>query len=1030
MYRISLLVGLLILAAGTASAEVLVDFSRPNAWRLRRGRNPDAQVGALQTRLCTEGTVIHLDASKAKDPVFASVGVGYADGVEIGGTGRVVRLVTRQCRPSPVRQNPGPGLLLTDKTGEHYQYMPVEVCSAGETVTYVYRLVEKGFRDRPWAGDGNRQWDPPMKVTEFFFSYDSDASEGDVTLVRLEVADEGVLVSSRETLLGCEQDKDIYTYRGGWVRYASFPGPKPFRGPDEVLVRTEPSFKGRVRLKVRNMHSRAECVFETDWDGETVFKTHLHSSETYEFVCFEFFSAALKTKSFELKSVEGRFLQTEAEACRLDVETGSSLHLLTTDDVTQPVVTFRNPTDRNLHWDGELVFSDCLGHAIRQPLDLNVSSGQVCRFPLQQKLPTKGLWNVSAEIRAGDGSRAYPSTRFARIDPHVVTPHLSDGKFRLGINYHYCRYSPKDKLLTLDALVSSGAKLGRVDFGTRAKVETGPGARDWADTDEGVERFWQRGIALDAICWGQPKWAAMSENRANPHWQTWYLRMPEDRDLTARYYQDMAARYGCKIAYYEIGNEWDLTFPGPVEEAIEIQKLCYSSLKKGNPDVTVIPNGWARWDSESPRIKPEKRGFPETMTLATRGCYDVHPVHIHGLFAEYRRELTERFLRRRTEMGVDNVPWYSNETALTSVHGNELAVAEHIWMKIPFAWAYGSRDYIWYNLKGTGWNPNDPEQGYGLMTADYYPRAGYAAFAALATLLSGFDFREILKSEKTREVFCFSGRRMNRDEIVVLGWDVALEMPGELSFETDAEKVLLVDIMGNETNVTLKGGRCVWPLAKRPTALRFIGATVVTPDRIELDAIPAQGVRPVVVGVGEPRGRLPDLTVDSMAFVHCFYDANPATVHRTWQGPSDASFKVWVGRSPVTLTFLVHVRDDVHCPSSAADTKMTEGDCLRMDLKVSGCDEVFKLGFRLAADGKSESCICSGPREAGKKIRHRATRREDMTIYEISIPLEPFSISDRILDEGGVKVLFNVDDDDGEGRDLWIGMDALSVLSF
>ena len=466
-----------------------------------------------------------------------------------------------------------------------------------------------------------------------------------------------------------------------------------------------------------------------------------------------------------------------------------------------------------------------------------------------------------------------------------------------------------------------------------------------------------------------------------------------------------------------------MTFPGPVEEAIEIQKLCFTALKKGDPTVTVIPNGWACWDSASPHVKPEKRDFPERMTRETKGFYDVHPVHYHGSFKDYRRKLTERFLKRRVEMGVDAVPWYSNETALTSVHGNELAVAEHVWMKLPFAWAHGSRDYIWYNLKATGWDPKDPEQGYGLISADYYPRAGYAAFAALTTLLSGFDFKEILKSERTREVYRFAGTRQGVPETVVLGWDTALVASGAIGFTTDAKAVWLVDIMGNENPLPLTNGSCVWPIGKRPTALRFVGATRVTPDRMALDAVPDAEVRPIMVGTGSAKGRLADLTVDTTAFVHCFYDANPATVHRTWKGPADASFQVWGGRSQWRLAFKIDVRDDVHHQSADETRKMSEGDCVRIDLDVAGQPLRFELGFRLTDDGRSEVCVWSGPREAETDIRFTAVRENGLTIYKIALPLAPFGMTEDLLTSGGVKVSVKVDDSDGEGRDLWMGLE-------
>lgn len=1019
----------LALAAASAGAEVLVDFTRANPWKLWRGRSSDPAVAALQTRQDRDGTTFRLDATQTDEPTFASVGAGYSAGPELVGTGRVVRLVARESSFSPMRSKPGPGLLLTDRSGEHYQYLPVEVMRSGREVTFVYRPTEAGFLDRPWSGDGNGRWDPPMKITDFCLGYEGDSAQGDVVFVRLEADDTGVRVASREEILGCRTDKDIYRYQGGWVRYDSFPGPKPFRGPDEVYVRTEPALPGRVRLGLRNVHTREDLVFETEWKDESVFKTALASSETYEFVDFVFQSPGISQGAFAIKSVEGRFLQSKADACRLDVDTGSPLHIMPGDRMQSPVVTFRNPAERKIRWRGELVVSDFLGHSLRQPVDLSVAPGDTARVAIEGRLPAKGVWNVYADISAEDGSRACPSTRFAVLDPHPVTPHLADGKFRMGINYHYSRYSRVDRQLTLDALVASGAKLARADFASRAGVESsGAGARDWTRTDAGVDDFWRRGIALDAICWSQPRWAATTENRANADWRVWYLRMPENRELAAEYYTDLAARYGRRIAYYEIGNEWELSFPGPVEEAIEIQKLCHSALKKGDPSVTVIPNGWANWDSENHQVTAEKKGFPERMMREAKDFCDLHPIHNHGPFRNYRRQIVGRFLPRRAEMGLDSLPWYSNETALSSVHGNEMNVAEHVWMKIPFAWAYGSRDYVWYNLKATGWDPKDPEQGYGLITADYYPRAGYAAFSALTALLSGFDFREILKSDKSREVYRFAGDRGGVAETVVLGWDSALPTPRTIEFRTDAKSVFLVDVMGNSRMVPQADGVVQWPIARRPSALRFVGATRVEPDRAELDNVPDGDVRPIMAGRGSAKARLPDLEADTSFFVHGLFDANPATVHRTWKGPEDNSFQVWIGRSRGMLAFRVDVTDDVHHQPADETRKMSEGDCLRLDLETTGCR--YELGFRLTQDGRSEPWVWSGSGVEAKDIRFTAERTEGKTVYKIALPLGRFGIDEGALVSGDVRVAFKTDDSDGEGRDLWMGMEETRPIIF
>lgn len=52
-------------------------------------------------------------------------------------------------------------------------------------------------------------------------------------------------------------------------------------------------------------------------------------------------------------------------------------------------------------------------------------------------------------------------------------------------------------------------------------------------------------------------------------------------------------------------------------------------------------------------------------------------------------------------------------------------------MKTLSAWAWGSTDYIWYNLREIG--PDDSERGFGLVTVDYHPRATFADFSTEST---------------------------------------------------------------------------------------------------------------------------------------------------------------------------------------------------------------------------------------------------------------------------------------------------------
>lgn len=840
------------------------------------------------------------------------------------------------------------------------------------------------------------------------------------------------LVPCVETAVGTEPGKDKYVYDWNHLRYNWHIGAKPFHGPESLSVTVEPVFRGDMVLRLKDMESGEKLLYTSRWDKVTVFATKLPAARQYQFeeILCRTKERTLSNGVYRIVRFDGLFLETQAGACRFGVETGNPLHLVRSAD-EQPVFTLRNPSDRTLRWSGTFVLSDLFGHVIRKSFDVTVAAGATQRLPLGEPLPGKGLWTVNAEIRGADGSVAHAETRFAVLDRHDVTPPLADGKFRMGINYHYGRFSPKDRELSFAALVASGAKLARVGACNRSAVQAkGPDCWDWEAADRTVNLFWTNGIPIDDGCWGNPRWAARPENRTNKTWQVWWTLPPEDLKLCEEFFARAASRYGRKIAYYEIGNEWDLERPffpnGTEEDALTALKTAYTGIKRGCPEAVVTPCGWAFWDSARSAVR--RKGLCENVMTKGKGFYDVHAVHLHGPFRNYRKAILGRFLPRRKAMGI-TAPWYSNETALTSVFGNEIGAAEAVWQKILFAWAYGSTDFIWYNLIATGWNPKDGEQGYGMMTPDYHPRATYAAFSALTALLSGFDFDRIIGSESAYELYRFKGQRDGIPELVVTGWSSPAADGRTVRIKTDAPTVELVDFMGNHTPQSLADGTAVLTLHRRPQAVVFRGGSYAKAYAKDIAALAELGNESIAVGEGAFDSRPADLVVDKAEYVFCPYDANPATESRIWKGTDDCSFRAWFGSDAKgSLKLRVRIEDDVLVQKAKAPRAMSEGDCLRLTIGVKGDPADWELGFRLKDTGVGDFCIWTCPGDAArsaaaeKGIVHTVRREGREVVHDIELPKDAFNLPDDLFG-GDVRLALKVDDNDGEGRDFWMGLE-------
>jgi hypothetical protein len=374
-----------------------------------------------------------------------------------------------------------------------------------------------------------------------------------------------------------------------------------------------------------------------------------------------------------------------------------------------------------------------------------------------------------------------------------------------------------------------------------------------------------------------------------------------------------------------------------------------------------------------------------------RGFYDVHPVHIHGPFSSYRKEI-RRFFKMRGRLKID-VPWYANETAESTVFGNDETVADCVWQKVLWSWAHGSRDYIWYNLRATGYEIADWEQGYGLMTADYEPRASYAAFAALTHIFNGLGFERMLADDDDRGLFVFSGLYGGRPVKVVAGWDG--EASTELKIASDAHTAQAFDIYGNASPQTLDEGLVSWKPGRRPGCLVLQGARSV-----RVDALPPRPPRrlPCVKLSSEPwQTRRPDAIIDKAFQMTNLYKADPERAYRLWQGPHDLSVRAWLTRECDALHVHVEVTDDIYVCSAGPN----KGDSLKI---VLGSPETAKAVYLW------EGC---------KDIRITVRREGVNTIYDASIPWTKFGL----LGAEAAKPLFAqvfAVESDGEGNDGWM----------
>lgn len=804
---------------------------------------------------------------------------------------------------------------------------------------------------------------------------------------------------------------------------SGFPGARPFRAPKTITLSTRHGAGGCVELTLGSRDRKKTEKRRAVWSEETVFPFDL-KDDYWRFESLAFLPGKDTDMKFEILSLTAESPASAAESWTLDVDTGSPIYTTVDPFGRSPVCIVKSLWSRDMDVNGSVVARNYFGDTIDVPVAGVLPSGGELRVPIDFAQKTgpdwrfRGIWKVSAVLTAGEKT-VTNLTRFAVLNRNVKSPRLSRDKFKLGINYHDRLYSDGERKLCVDALVACGAKLARAGGCSAEECWPARDKLDFSRADKFVGELRNVGIALNVGIHPNPRWMVAPETKMRSHWRG-HTEVRTIPGLMGEFAEKVAARYGEDIDFLETSNEGDLWPDAPptitLSEYIDYQKEVYAGAKRGCAAVMVLPSSWAQADSTCPMVT--RKGFQEGVMEGAKGFYDIHPTHQHSTFPVFKGDCLGRLFPMRERLGI-TVPWYPNETALTTVNGAEDGVAKAVWMKIVWSWAHGAASYVWYNLRATGWDPKDSEQGYGLLEADFHPRAGFAAFSALAKVLSGADFKTIVYERKGRHVYLFR----NGGDLVVMGWDPFPGKVGLVKVKTDAREAVLVDVMGNVRKATACTGGFVLELTDLPGALVLRTATFAEANETGLDDVPEPNTRKIV----QPNidGRPPDFHLFCWWHVHELYSGNPLTMDRTWKGPSDLSPAAWIGRTKDALRLKFAVRDDCHVQRQPPPL-LWLSDGLQFVLESTDQVGNFEIGLAMSQDGKPIVYTWQTPKgfsceQVSKSVDLAVRRDGDQTVYDAKIPFSAIGFDEKLIARGfRFTAIFHDDDGNGKDRDYWM----------
>lgn len=361
-------------------------------------------------------------------------------------------------------------------------------------------------------------------------------------------------------------------------------------------------------------------------------------------------------------------------------------------------------------------------------------------IPLPIKDTAPGIRWIEGSIRLGETDIAFKDS-FVIAEPLQRISRADD--FLFGICSHTERHSTQQQEQEMQAAAAAGATIMRVGPAW-ASIEPKPDQWKWETQDRIVEIAAKYGIETQPILGFSPSHAISDELRAQQQeayrkgdanaWKISLFGAPRE-DAWRKFVYAMATRYRGKIRFYEIWNEPDLSFwRGTTEEYINILRAAHEEIRRADPQAKVMSGGFATVLPHASRAK--NPDLQQRVLTEAIDAFDIHAIHQHGPFQEFRQAVEGEFAHLRSLMRTPK-PVYFNETAFSSSFGGEKLQAQTLVKKMSYVMASGAMGYTWYDLRDDGINPADPEHHYGLVKPDFSPKASFAAYLELVRQLQG-----------------------------------------------------------------------------------------------------------------------------------------------------------------------------------------------------------------------------------------------------------------------------------------------------
>ena len=436
------------------------------------------------------------------------------------------------------------------------------------------------------------------------------------------------------------------------------------------------------------------------------------------------------------------------------------------------------------------------------------------RVPLQYGVYRVKYWSVLLDgtKEADMGEFRFASIRLAKAGERT------GGEFLFGIcSQHLPHLSPELMRKEIAAAAAAGAGILRFcsywDIMERKKDSW-----DFAPLDRVFTAMERHGLKSQVLHSRLPKWAVArtwkpvsgrkKPGRALPDFHAW-----------RRFNRIFAERYAGRCAFIEIWNEPDLfSFADfSTEDYLALLKIAAEEIRKTDSNVKILSGGFATL--YPPTVSNGSRDVVQRTMAEGKNDYDVFASHNHGtLRTSCRLELT-RYEKLKKQYG-SHKPWYLNEAGLSTRNYGEMIQAAETFRKPLFCWSRGIMAYNWYNLRDDGNDRLNKEHNFGLLLHNFQPKPSYLTFNMLTDLYGRAKFVRTIADNQNYTLLEFQdgGTRL------FANWHNLHQFRKQiLLFGSVSGKASLVDLFGNEQELTVKDGVIRLEVGESPSTLKITG---------------------------------------------------------------------------------------------------------------------------------------------------------------------------------------------------------------